>query len=180
MPLLADYFVLSGSDAGNSRPRASAFKSRMQPVLVIICLPPLLGGCVLHETYGDPTVPDSELAVLEGYWHYFLIYDEDMQIASVDYEQARQDAWFNAYSASLPPGSHRLEVAISRNGTEIAACTFNWTFEAQHHYKMTGLQHHQLALAHPSTPVYEAAISVTVTAPTEQEQVLAIPATCSQ
>lgn len=180
MPSFLKEFILSGSDAGVSRLRATALKSRMPPILVVMCLPLLLSGCVLHETYGDPKVPDSELAVLEGYWHYFLIYDEDMQIVSVDYEKAREDAWFYAYSASLPPGLHRLEVAISRNGREIAACAFKWTFEAQHHYKMTGLQHHQLLLAHPSTAVYEAAISVTVTAPGEQEQVLAIPATCSQ
>jgi len=25
---------------------------------------------VMHETYGDHEVPESELAVVEGYWRY--------------------------------------------------------------------------------------------------------------
>lgn len=137
-------------------------------------------GCVMHETYGDSDVTAADSAHIEGYWHYFLFYDEDMQIVSVDGKRKREDGWFHAYSVSLPPGAHWIQLAVLRNGGEIARCAFEGTFDARHRYKITRLHHDQFLLAHPASSPFKASISLEVTAPTAPSQSVQYPATCAQ
>ena len=99
-------------------------------------MPLFLLGCVMHETYGDPKVPKNDLAVVEGYWHYVLFYEEDMHIVSVDGKPKKADAWFYASSISFPSGPHWLQLAILRNGGEIARCAFELEFAPKHNYKI--------------------------------------------
>ncbi len=155
--------------------------SRMIFATVGVCMLAFLAGCVTHESYGDPEVPESELAVVEGYWHYLFLYDEEMHIVSVDGKRKRgSDAWFHAYSVSLPTGKHWLELAILRNGGEIARCAFEWSFDAKHHYQMNHLRHDQLLLAHPASSPFTASISMEVTAPVKPAQLLSVPAVCGK
>lgn len=171
---------------GQNEPRTACrsqwvtLKSRVVQMLVVMCLPAFLVGCVSYETHGDPKMPESDRAVVEGYWHYRFIYDEDMHIVSVDGKPKRDDAWFHAHSVGLPSGSHWLQLAILRNSGEIARCGFELKFEAQHHYKITGLHQNQFLLAHPATSPFKAEITLKITTPDQGAQVVTVPATCAQ
>ena len=83
------------------------------------------------ETYDDHTLPQSQIAFVEGYWHYRFIYDEELQIVSVDGKrEAERSGWPYAYSISLPSGRHWIQLAVLRNSGEIARCAFEETFES--------------------------------------------------
>lgn len=143
------------------------------------CLLALLAGCVLHQTYGEPELPESELAVVEGYWRYLFLYDEELHIVSVDGKR-KSERLFDAYSVSLPAGKHWLQLSIKRNSGEIARCAFEWQFDARHRYKMNRLRHDQFLLAHPATSFFTASISMEVTAPAKPDQLLSVPAVCAR
>jgi hypothetical protein len=140
-----------------------------------------LAGCVMHETYGNNALPESELAVVEGYWHYRFLYDEELHIASVDGKrEGGRSGWPYAYSVSLPSGRHWLQLAILRNGGEIARCAFEWSFESQHRYKLQRLDHDQFLLAHPSSSPFSASLSMVVTAPSNSVRNLEVSAVCGE
>ena len=152
---------------------------RLISATVRVCMLSFLAGCVGHETYGDHGLPESELAVVEGYWRYRFLYDEELHIVSVDGKRKGwADGWPYAYSVSLPPGMHWLQLAILRNGRDVAMCAFEWTFEAQHRYKLQRLHHEQFLLAHPSSSLFAASISIAATAPARPVQQLSAPAVC--
>lgn len=139
-----------------------------------------LAGCVMHETYGDPGTPEGELALVEGYWHYLFLYDEEIHIASVDGKRKRgEDAWFHAYSVSLPAGKHWLELAVLRNSGEVARCAFEWSFDPRHRYKIRALRHDQFLLAHPATSPFKASVSMEASAPSGPDRLLSVPAVCA-
>ncbi|MFU2486308.1 hypothetical protein [Thauera sp. WH-1] len=141
----------------------------------------LLTGCVMLENYGDDALPESERAIVEGYWHYRFIYDEELHIASVDgRREGGRSGWPYAYSVSLPSGQHWLQIAILRNSGAIAGCAFAWTFEAGHHYKLQRLRHDQFLLAHPATERFRATLDVVVTAPDGVAQPVSVPAVCGK
>jgi len=140
-----------------------------------------LAGCVMHETYGNNTLPESELAVVEGYWHYRFLYDEELHIASVDGKrEGGKSGWPYAYSVSLPAGQHWLQLAILRNSGEIARCAFEWSFESRHRYKLQRLEHGQLLLAQPLSSPFTASLSMVVTAPSNPVRHLELPAVCGK
>ena len=140
-----------------------------------------LAGCVMHETYGNHTQPESELAVVEGYWHYRFLYDEELHIVSVDGKrEGGKSGWPYAYSVSLPSGRHWLQLAILRNSGEIAKCAFEWTFEEQHRYKLQRIDHDQLLLAHPSSSPFSASLSMVVTTPSNATRHLKVSAICGE
>lgn len=146
-----------------------------------VCVLTFLAGCVMHETCGNQAFPESELAVVEGYWHYRFLYDEELHIASVDGKrEGARSGWPYAYSISLPPGKHWLQLSILRNSRPIAMCAFESTFETQHHYKLQRLNHDQFLLAHPSSSPFSASISMVVTAPSDSVQHLEVSAVCGK
>jgi hypothetical protein len=135
----------------------------------------------MHETYGDREIPESELAVVEGYWRYKFLFDEELHIVSVDGKlEGGERGWPYAYSISLPSGGHWLQLAILRNSSDIARCAFEWTFEAQHRYKLQRLNHDQFLLAHPSSSRFAASIAMVVTAPAKPVAHLSVPAVCGK
>lgn len=153
--------------------------SRMIFATVSACMLAFLAGCVMHQTYGDPELAESELAVVEGYWHYLFLYDEEMHIVSVDGKR-KSEGLFDAYSVSLPSGKHWLQLSIKRNSGDIARCAFEWQFDAKHRYKMNRLRHDQFLLAHPASSPFKASISMEVTAPAKPVQLLNVPAICAK
>ncbi len=149
--------------------------------VVAVCVLSVVAGCVMHETYGDHALPESELAVVKGYWHYRLLYDEELHIVSVDGKRTGgKSGWPYAYSISLPPGRHWLQIAILRNSSDITRCAFDGTFEAQHCYKLQRLNHNQFLLAHPSSPRFAATIAMDITAPTKEVRHTSVPAVCGK
>ncbi len=140
-----------------------------------------IAGCVMHETYGDHTLPQSQIAFVEGYWHYRFIYDEELQIVSVDGKrEAERSGWPYAYSISLPSGRHWIQLAVLRNSGEIARCAFEETFEKQHRYKLKRLDHDQLLLAHPSSSSFSASLAMVVTTPSNSTRELKVSAVCGK
>jgi hypothetical protein len=157
-----------------------ALMSRMIFARVGLCMLAFVAGCVMHETYGEPDLPESELAVVEGNWRYLFLFDEEMHIASVDgTRKSATNGWPYAYSVSLPSGKHWLQLVILRNSGEVARCAFEWSFDAGHHYKMKRLRHDQFLLAHPATSPYTASIAMEMTAPAKPAQLLSVPAVCA-
>ena len=148
--------------------------------LSMVCTPLLLGACVMRDEYGGASTAEADLAIVEGYWHYRFLYDEELLIVSVDGVQKRADAWFFARSITLPAGEHRVELAVLRNSGEEARCVFNWPFQARHRYKITKLSHEGIMLAHPVTPTYDAVLHVKVRPPTGKSADLTIPAKCGE
>lgn len=154
---------------------------RMMLAAAGVCLPAFLAGCVMHETYGDRTVPESGLAVVEGYWRYQFLYDEELHVVSVDgRREGGRSGWPYAYSVSLPSGKHWLQLAILRNSHAIAMCAFEWTFAARHRYKLERLRHGQALLAHPASVPFAASISIVATAPDAAVRHASAPATCGK
>jgi hypothetical protein len=152
---------------------------RVISATVRVCTLSLLAGCVGLETYGDHALSESELAVVEGYWRYQFLYDEELHIVSVDGKrEGGKSGWPYAYSVSLPPGTHWLQLAILRNSRDIAMCAFEWTFEAQHRYKLQRPHHEQFLLAHPSSSLFAASISIAAAAPARPVQHSSAPAVC--
>ena len=171
---------VSGQAPNVLRIHGMASISRMIFATVSACMLAFLAGCVMHETYGDHAIPESELAVVEGYWRYQFLYDEELHIVSVDGKrEGERSGWPYAYSVSLPSGKHWLQFAILRNSGEIAMCAFEWTFEAQHRYKLQRLHHAQFLLAHPTSSLFAASISIAAAAPARPDQLSSAPAVCS-
>lgn len=140
-----------------------------------------LGGCVVLETHGDRTIPEQQRAIVEGYWHYRFLYDEELHIVSVDGQrEAGRTGWPYAYSVSLPAGRHWLRFVILRNGGAIAGCAFEWTFQAGRHYKLQRLHHDQFLLAHPAAERFKGALDVLVSAPDETALDLSVPVECGR
>ena len=161
--------------------RGMSSMSRIIAATLGVWMHTFITGCVMHETYGNHALPESELAVVEGYWHYQVLYDEELHIASVDGKrESGRSGWPYAYSVSLPSGRHWLQLAILRNSGEIARCAFEWTFECQHRYKLQRLDHDQLLLAHPSSSPFSASLSMVVTTPSNSVQSLKVSAVCGK
>lgn len=152
---------------------------RMMATLIGTGALAFIAGCVMRETYGDPALAESERAIVEGYWHYRFLYDEELHIASVDGERGHgRSGWPYAYSISLPAGPHWLDLSVARNSREVARCAVEWTFESGHRYKLQRLEHDQLVLAHPSASSFPASIAVAVTDPAGKARQLQLPAVC--
>ena len=182
MSCSSDLKISSSDTQDQSWPRLTIRSAlpnlRVLRALVVTCLFSLIAGCVLHENYaGDAAIDGSALVV--GYWHYRVLYDEELQIVSVDGAGNGDSTLLDAYSVSLDPGSHWLQVALKRNGRDILRCAVEWEFAARSRYKITALQHDQTLLAHPSASPYKAALIVEVSATDTPTQAQTIPATCA-
>lgn len=156
-------------------------RSRVIAATAGVCMLALLAGCVMLETYGDRAVGESERAVVEGYWRYQFLYDEELHVVSVDgTREGGKSGWPCAFSVSVPSGAHWLQLAILRNSGEIARCAIEWRFEARHRYKLQRLRHDQFLLAHPTSSPFPASISMVVTAPSGAASHVDVPATCGK
>jgi hypothetical protein len=141
----------------------------------------LLAGCVMRETYGDQGVAEGDAAVVEGYWHYRLLYDEELHIASLDGQRGGgKEGWPYAYSVSMPSGRHWLQLVIQRNSSEITRCAFEWTFEGQHRYKIQHLDHEQALLAHPAKSPFAASLRMVVKGPSGSSRDEEVSAVCGK
>lgn len=163
----------------HSQKRFAAGKFCKLPVMGVALA--CLAACVMRETYDDPGLPEGERALVVGYWHYRLLYDEELHVASVDgRRESGTGAWPYAYSVSLPSGKHWLQLVVLRNSSDIARCAIEWTFEAQHRYKLQRLDHEQFLLAHASASPFPASIAMAVTTPAGTTHTFELPAVCGK
>lgn len=137
-----------------------------------------LAACGTLETYPGPERPDSEIAVLEGYWRYLFLYTEEAGISAVDGKRASNLLGYVG-SVRLLPGRHWIEFRLERNYGPVARCSYEFEFEAQSYYRITALVAKGL-LAHPLSSPYNGSISMEVTAPGRAAQVLDVAAVCTK
>ena len=141
----------------------------------------VLAGCATHENYGGASTPPGALAVVDGYWHYRFLYDEELHIASVDgRREGGRSGWPYPRSVSLPEGKHWLQVMILRFSKDITACAFEWEFKGGHRYKLERLRHEQGLLAHPTAPRFPATIAMSITSVAGTSQQVSVPAVCGR
>jgi len=91
-------------------------------------------SCRPFIAFSGPDRPDSEVAVLEGgHFRFLLIYADSLYIMSVDGKKTSR------FSARLLPGPHEITIrshTVVMFGERDMACTFQFEFEAGHHYKL--------------------------------------------
>lgn len=94
----------------------------------------LLAGCGTVSTFDGPEPPDGELAILEGYWRYYVFAIRIVEIRSVDGTGIGA-----ATTVKLPPGRHRIGLRVGTILGEAGLtsdCTFEAHFEKGHRYRI--------------------------------------------
>lgn len=139
----------------------------------------LLPGCTWHESYLPDAAAEEDAALVQGYWRYRVLYDEELLITGVDGQESRDHpGWPYARSASIPAGTHRVSLVILRNSRLIVSCEFQAPFEPRFHYRLEKIEHNQALLAHPETPSFKAFLRVAVVTPAGEAQSLRLAADC--
>lgn len=97
----------------------------------------LLGGCGTATTYDGPELPEEEVAVLEGYWRYYLLAMRIVQITKVDGKPAL--ATSPVTRVMLSAGRHSVELQVGTILGEAGLttrCSFAAQFERGHRYRI--------------------------------------------
>ncbi len=144
----------------------------------------LLAACGTLETGADRELPDTKIAVLEGYKRYYVLYYEQGDISAVDGKRPDNILRY-VNSVRLLPGEHWIEIKLARyafgGGGPFAICAFRFRFEAQHRYqiKAHSLKADVGLLAHPSHTPYKGSISLETSAPGGGEKTENVAAVCT-
>lgn len=152
--------------------------------LFCLLLPAGLASCGTIETGVAPDQPDSEVATLEGYRRYYLLYYEQGDISAVD---GRRPDGFTGYTHAvrLPPGEHWIEIKLERyafgGGGPYATCAFRFRFEARHSYqiKAHSLKADVGLLAHPLHDPYRGLITLNISAPERPDKTEDVATICA-
>ena len=96
-----------------------------------------VAGCGTLKTYEEPERPDAEVAILEGYFRYYLLFLSQATISRID------DKAVSTSSIKFLPGHHRIEferfgalVGIGGGLGGTRTCAFESDFQAGHLYKL--------------------------------------------
>lgn len=139
-------------------------------------------ACSTWTTYKDPALLDAEVAILDGYHRFYLLYEERAGISSVDGSKAGGIV-LGAGSAKLLPGRHWIEIQkfmALPGGAGFKNCAFELDFLAGHRYK---LKAHSLSLEAPYGPYSDlsnGSISIDVSTPGRPTQTLRVATVCAQ
>jgi hypothetical protein len=144
----------------------------------------LLTACGTLETGADRELPDTGIAILEGYKRFYVLYYEQGDISAVDGKRPDNLLGY-VNSVRLLPGGHWIEIQLERyafgGGGPFAICAFRFQFEAQRRYQIKA---HSLTadvglLAHPSHSPYKGSISLETSTPGGQEKTENVAAVCT-
>lgn len=130
-----------------------------------------------------PEQPDSEVAILEGYKRYYVLYYEQGDISAVDGKRSGGFAGSTS-SVRLPPAEHWIEIMLERyvlGGGPYATCAFRFRFEARHSHqiKAHSLKAKVGLLAHPAEDPYRGLLTLSITTPEGQETSENVTAICA-
>lgn len=122
---------------------ASPFLARIATALARVLIAAggataLLGGCVTGSTYDGPEPPEEDIAVLEGYWHFYFVAVRIVKITKVDGKPVRA-ASGDVTRVKLSPGWHSIGLSVLSAFGEVgvsAHCTFEAQFEKGHRYRV--------------------------------------------
>jgi len=138
---------------------------------------PFLAACGTLEVIPAGERQDSQTVVLEGYWRYLFLYEEQLGISSVDGRRAT-GLLGHVGLVRLPAGRHWIEVRVDRNGGRIARCAFELKFDAQIHYQIEALKVDGL-LAHPVSSPYKGSLRIATAAAGKPVQTLNVGVACT-
>lgn len=105
-----------------------------------LVLPILLAlqGCAAYQGYPGPERPESEIAILEGYWHYYVVSARIAKFDKID-GMPIQATSGDVTRLTLAPGRHSIEVrfgsTIGQVGVSVS-CTLEADFEKGHRYRI--------------------------------------------
>lgn len=148
--------------------------------LPCVLLTGLLAACGTLETYPVAEHPDAEVAVLEGYGRYYLLYWAEGYISAVDGVRPKLPALW-ARSVKLLPGKHWIEVYRDATVTGESVCAFEADFLAGHRYRLLASSAHADApyFAQPEGEPHKGTLWMEVSAPGSPARTLSIAADCA-
>ena len=110
-------------------------------MVAVVSLAIVVNGCSgTFVTYSDPERNPDDVAVLQGYYRYYVAYAEHVEIRSVDGKKP-EGILQTASTAKLAPGKHCIEFDYCHLSCS-EVCAFEDQFEAGQHYQ---LRAHSLA-----------------------------------
>jgi hypothetical protein len=153
-------------------------RGRIAFAIDALCMVAILAACSTLETGAASEGEVGEIAVLEGYWRYRFLYDEQLGISAVD---GRRASNFSGHlgSVSLTPERHWIEIKVLRNSRDVARCAFELKPDARRHYQVRALEVEGL-LAHPVSSPYEGSIRIDATVHGEPAQTQYAAAVCTR
>lgn len=96
-----------------------------------------VAACGTLKTYEEPERPDAEVAILEGYFRYYVLLWTQATISRID------DKGVSTFSVKLLPGHHRIEferwsalIGFGGGWGGTRTCAFESDFQAGHLYKL--------------------------------------------
>ncbi len=154
-------------------------KFRALGVALLTCCV-LLTGCGSLAICPGADLASSEVVTLKGFFREHLIYIQQLEITSVDWQRP-ENIWFVS-EARIPPGKHSIGIqqTITTMGTGRTVCVVDGNFEAGHTYKFASFS---------STPddhwydvlpdQYKGSIGVEVSTPGSNPQKMQLETECS-
>lgn len=98
----------------------------------------LLQACATYQGYPGPARPDGEIAILEGYWHFYFVAVRVVKIVSIDGAPAWSPSG-DVTRVMLPPGRHRIGIRMLSAFGEVGLesdCTFEAQFDPGRRYRI--------------------------------------------
>ena len=97
-----------------------------------------LQGCATYKSYPGPEEADSEIAILEGYWHYYVV---AVRIVKFDFIDGKpiQASSGDITRLTLSPGRHSIGVRLASGFGEVgvsSSCVFEAEFAKGHQYRI--------------------------------------------
>jgi hypothetical protein len=141
----------------------------------------LLTGCGSLAIYAGVGLPSSEVVMLKGFVKDYLIYSEQIEIATVDWQKPKTD-WFVS-EAQFLPGRH--SIGIFQNvyswSSSRTACVVEGDFQAGHTYKFSSFSSSPDVHWYEALPAqYKGSIGVEVSTPDSNLPTMQLETECSR
>jgi hypothetical protein len=121
-------------------PRARARVTIALPLVLAAAAAVALNGCGTATTFDEPEPPEAEIAVLEGYFHYYLVAFRSVTITSVDGKAPRATGSSGDITrVALAPGRHSIALRLGESFGDVGSvqqCAFEAHFDIGHRYRI--------------------------------------------
>jgi hypothetical protein len=101
-----------------------------------------LQGCATYKDYPGPRKADTEIAILEGYWHYYVVGVRIVKFDTID-GRPIQATGGDVTRVMLSPGRHSIGLRLASAFGEIgmsSSCIFEAEFEKGHQYRIVSFE----------------------------------------
>jgi len=155
--------------------------STARSLAAIALVASLASGCGTFVAYPGEARPEQEIATLECYTRYYVVYLGSCGITAVSGK--RSDAILPATRAEFEPGRHWFEVAFEGyfggGGGVSDVCAFELDTQAGHRYRVIahGL-HTTVGLARHGATLYSGTLQIADDAPSGASETRTVAVTC--